>query len=52
MTFEALEEAIKRLIIKRKELHGNDAEQDRINAKLDKLYNLKYIMLEQMKSRV
>ena len=47
MTYEALIEAIKRLIIKRAEAHGDFAEQDRINKKLDKLYNLKYIMLQQ-----
>lgn len=47
MTFEALKEAIRRLIIARAEAHGNEAEQARINAKLDKLYNLKHTMLEQ-----
>ena len=47
MTFEALQQAIARLIIARAEAHGNKAEQARINAKLDKLYNLKYTMLEQ-----
>lgn len=47
MTFEALKEAIRRLIIARAEAHGNEAEQARINAKLEKLYNLKYTMLEQ-----
>ena len=47
MTFEALQQAIARLIIARAEAHGNEAEQARINAKLDKLYNLKYTMLEQ-----
>ena len=47
MTIEALREAIARLITKRAEAHGNEAEQDRINAKLDKLYNLKYLALEQ-----
>lgn len=47
MTFEALQNAISRLIIKRREAHGNEAEQARINAKLDKLYNKKYIMIEQ-----
>ena len=49
MTFEALQEGIKRLIIKRRNAHGNDAEQARINAKLDKLYALKYTMLSQMR---
>lgn len=47
MTYEALQEAIRRLIIARAEAHGNEAEQDRLNAKLEKLYNLKYTMLEQ-----
>ena len=47
MTFEALQNAIAKLIIARREAHGNKAEQARINAKLDKLYNLKYTMLEQ-----
>ena len=47
MTFEVLQNAIARLIIARAEAHGNEAEQARINAKLDKLYNLKYTMLEQ-----
>lgn len=47
MTFEALQNAIARLIIARREAHGDEAEQARINAKLEKLYNLKYTMLEQ-----
>ena len=47
MTLEALKNAIARLIIARAEAHGNEAEQARINAKLEKLYNLKYTMLEQ-----
>lgn len=47
MTYEALQEAIRRLIIARAEAHGNEAEQARLNAKLEKLYNLKYTMLEQ-----
>ena len=47
MTFEALQQAIARLIIARAEAHGNEVEQARINAKLDKLYNLKYTLLEQ-----
>lgn len=47
MTFEALQQAIARLIIARAEAHGNEAEQARINTKLDKLYNLKYTLLEQ-----
>lgn len=47
MTYEALEEAIIRLDAKRKQAHGNDAEQARITAKLEKLYELKYTMLKQ-----
>ena len=47
MTLEALKNAIAKLIIARAEAHGDEAEQARINAKLDKLYNLKYTMLEQ-----
>ena len=47
MNFEALQNAIARLIIARAEAHGNQAEQDRINKKLTKLYDLKYTMLEQ-----
>ena len=42
MTEESLKEAIKNLIIKRREAHGNDEEQETINKKLDKLYDLKY----------
>lgn len=45
MTIEALRQAIARLIIARAEAHGNKAEQERINAKLDKLYEIKYIAL-------
>lgn len=47
MTIGAVNEAIKRLIIKRREAHGNEEEQHRINNKLTKLYNIKYIALEQ-----
>ena len=47
MTLEAISEAIKRLIIKRREAHGNEEEQSRINKKLDKLYEIKYLALEQ-----
>jgi hypothetical protein len=47
MTIEALKEAIAKLIVKRAEAYGNEAEQSRINAKLEKLYNLKYLALEQ-----
>ena len=44
---EAIKEAIKRLIIARSEATGNAIEQERINAKLTKLYALKYTALEQ-----
>ena len=47
MTIGAVNEAIKRLIIKRREAHGDDKEQNRINKKLDKLYDIKYIALAQ-----
>ena len=47
MTIGAINEAIKRLIIKRREAHGNEEEQHRINNKLTKLYDIKYIALEQ-----
>lgn len=47
MTYESLMEGIKKLIRKRAEAHGNDKEQARINAKLDKLYELKRTMLIQ-----
>lgn len=47
MTFETLKEAIKRLIVKRAEAHGDQAEQERINTKLTKLYDLKAVMLSQ-----
>lgn len=47
MTLEALKNAIANLLVARREAHGNQAEQDRINKKLTKLYDLKYIMLEQ-----
>ena len=47
MTIEALKEAIKRLIIKRREAHGNKEEQERINEKLTKLYDIKFLALQQ-----
>ena len=47
MTYDALMHAIANLIIKRADAHGNQAEQDRINAKLTKLYALKSTMLKQ-----
>lgn len=43
MTIDAINEAIKRLIEKRAKAHGNDAEQKRINDKLTKLYDLKFL---------
>lgn len=48
MTYQALMLAIARLIVQRAEAHGNTAEQERINAKLDRLYALKATMLEQL----
>lgn len=47
MTIEAVNEAIKRLIIKRREAHGNEEEQKRINEKLTKLYDIKLLALQQ-----
>lgn len=47
MTKQSLEEAIRRLIIKRQEAHNDYAEQERINQKLTKLYDLKWLMMEQ-----
>lgn len=47
MTLEALCYAIARLIIARRNAHGNELEQKRINDKLTKLYDLKYLMLSQ-----
>ena len=47
MSLEALKNAVPKLIVARRQAHGNEAEQARMNAKLDKLYNLKYTMLEQ-----
>lgn len=47
MTYEALEYAISHLIDERRKAHGNYKEQARINAKLTKLYDLKYVMLAQ-----
>lgn len=49
MTLTALNEAIKRLIIKRQEAHGDCAEQKRINEKLTKLYNIKAVALTQQR---
>lgn len=50
MTLQALNEAIKRLIIARRKARGDSAEQDRINAKLTKLYDLKALALTQERS--
>ena len=47
MTIDAVNEAIARLIIKRSEAHGNEKEQKRINKKLSKLYDIKFLALEQ-----
>lgn len=47
MTLQAIKEAIQRLIVARRDATGNVEEQERINVKLTKLYNLKYIALEQ-----
>lgn len=47
MTKQALEEAIRRLIIKRQMAHNDYEEQERINQKLTKLYDLKWLMMEQ-----
>lgn len=51
MTLETLKNAIANLIIARAEAHGNEAEQARINDKLEKLYALKYTLLEQESQR-
>lgn len=47
MTLEALENGIARLIIKRRT--SSSEEQKIINNKLSKLYDLKFLMLEQKK---
>lgn len=51
MTLEALQTAITTLLVARREAHGNETEQARINAKLEKLYSLKYTLLEQESQR-
>lgn len=51
MTLEALQQAIANLLIARREAHGNETEQARITAKLEKLYALKYTLLEQESQR-
>ncbi len=48
MTLEALKTAIANLVAKREKAHGDQAEQERLNAKLNKLYECKYLMLAQM----
>ena len=45
MTYESLTYGIQRLIQRRQ--NANVEEIDLINKKLDKLYNLKYLMIEQ-----
>lgn len=50
MTFESLQNGIKRLIEKRRTT-ANTCELAQINAKLTKLYNLKYLMIEQQKQQ-
>lgn len=47
MTYENLINKIAELIVARRNAHGNDKEQQRINEKLEKLYKIKYTMLEQ-----
>jgi len=47
MTIQSITYAIARLIKKRKKFTGDDEEQSKINCKLDKLYDLKYIALQQ-----
>lgn len=50
MTIEALNEAIKRLLIKRQNTPQTDtAEIDRIGQKLTKLYDLKFLYYAQQK---
>ena len=51
MTLEALQNAIANLLVARREAHGNEAEQARITAKREKLYALKYTLLEQESQR-
>lgn len=47
MTYENLINKIAELIVARRNAHGNDKEQQRINEKLEKLYKIKQTMLEQ-----
>lgn len=52
MTEESLLEGIKRLCKLRKETRHDDYEElKRINTKLDKLYDLQYILLQQKYGR-
>lgn len=48
MTLETLNNKIAYLIELRREAHGNIEEQERINKKLDKLYQLKSVALTQL----
>ena len=47
MTIDSIKYAIARLITKRSQLTGDDNAQFEINQKLDKLYDLKYLAIEQ-----
>lgn len=47
MTIQSITYAIARLIKKRKKFTGDDEEQAKINCKLDKLYDLKYLAIQQ-----
>lgn len=48
MTWESLHYGIFRLVDKRRNLNPQDTEElDRINKKLDKLYMLRYTMIQQ-----
>lgn len=51
MTYESLIAGIQRLILARAKAHGDDKKQAYINKKLDKLYELKRIMLIQMSEK-
>ena len=47
MTLEVLNETIRGLIVTRQEAHGDKEKQDKYNKMLTKLYEMKYLMLEQ-----
>lgn len=47
MTKQALLEAIKRLITYRSGLSYDDPQQDVVNKKLEKLYEIKWVMYQQ-----